>query len=394
MGCKYGVILAGHTTPLKPGYPDSSLRRCPINVPNAGAFLHDSNMNRRSFLKATLTATSLAQLSSNLTAADSSQPASSRIRIGFLGASHSHAFEKVRLTKDSPNFELVGVCEESEGVRRRLQNLGVQFISQEELFAKAQAVAVGSDVQDHARHAKSALLAGKHVHLEKPPADRLDVFQELVRLAEEKKLLLQMGYMWRFNPGINAALEAARQGWLGAVYLVRATINTSIAANQRREWAQFRGGTMFDLGSHVIDPMVRLLGRPEKVTSFLKKHGPFEDDLADNTVAVFEFPHALGIVTSTTLQPNAFSHRFFEVLGTKGTARVKPIEQPVLEVDLAEAAGPYPAKTQTINFPPYKRYAPEFAEFAEAIRQQRPLAVTPREDLLVQETLLRACRMD
>ena len=33
---------------------------------------------------------------------------------------------------------------------------------------------------------------------------------------------------------------------------------------------------MFEQGSHIIDPMVRLMGRPLKVTSTLKRHGPFE----------------------------------------------------------------------------------------------------------------------
>ena len=43
--------------------------------------------------------------------------------------------------------------------------------------------------------------------------------------------------------------------------------------------------------------------------------------------------------------------------------------------------------------PEYKRYVPEFAELAQAIRANQPLSVTPEEDLLVQETLMRACDM-
>jgi predicted dehydrogenase len=349
-------------------------------------------MNRRSFLKITAATASVTHLSRRLDAADNS-PSSSRLKIGFLGASHSHAFEKVKLAKDSPDFQLVGICDDSEDVRRRFGNLGVQFLSRAELLKQAEVVAVESAVRDHAEHAEAALLAGKHVHLEKPPADNLKAFEALVRLAQEKKLLLQMGYMWRFNPGINDALRAARQGWLGDIYLVRATINTTVPADRRPEWAEFRGGTMFELGSHVIDPVVRLLGRPEKVTTFLKKHGRFDDRLADNTVAVLEFPKAMSIVTSATLQPGAGAHRMFEILGTNGTALVKPIEQPTLQIDLAKAAGPYAAKNQIVTYPQYKRYIPEFAELAEAIRQKRPLAVTPQEDLLVQETLLRACEM-
>lgn len=357
-------------------------------------FDQNRGMNRRSFLEAGFAVASLTPLVQRLHAAATTQTSGPRIKIGFMGASHSHAFEKVRLAKESTDFELIGIHDAAEAVRQRFATSGVRFISQETLLNEAEVIAVESAVQDHARHAELALLAGKHVHLEKPPSDSLAAFQKLIHLAREKQRLLQVGYMWRFNPGINAALEAARNGWLGNVYLVRATINTSLSAGQRREVAQFRGGTMFELGSHVIDPVVRLLGRPEKVTSFLNHHGDEDDRLADNTVAVLEFSKTLAIITSATMQPGAGAHRFFEILGANGSALVKPIEQPVLHVDLAKAAGPYAAKAQMITFPPYKRYVAELVELAQAIRQARPLVVTPQEDLAVQEALLRACEMN
>jgi predicted dehydrogenase len=71
----------------------------------------------------------------------------------------------------------------------------------------------------------AALQAGKHVHLEKPPAARLADIQAVVALAREKKLLLQTGFMWRYNPGFLAIFEAARKGWLGDVFLVRGFIS-------------------------------------------------------------------------------------------------------------------------------------------------------------------------
>jgi predicted dehydrogenase len=246
-------------------------------------------------------------------------------------------------------------------------------------------------VQDHARDAKLALSAGKHVHLEKPPADTLDAFRELVTLAREKGVLLQMGYMWRYHPGINTALEAARQGWLGEVHLVRGTINTQLSAQQRAEVARSRGGTLLELGSHLIDVLARLLGRPTNITSILKTHGPFGDHVADNTLAIFEFPKALGVIFSSTLQPHAGRYRSLEILGTQGTAVVNPIEPPGLVIDLARAAGPYQAGINTVPMPQYLRYVPELSDLAVKIREGKQLAISPEEDLLVQETLMRAC---
>ena len=42
--------------------------------------------------------------------------------------------------------------------------------------------------------------------------------------------------------------------------------------------------------------------------------------------------------------------------------------------------------------PKYERYKPEFADLADAVRRNRPLAVTAAEEQLVQQWLIRACR--
>jgi hypothetical protein len=57
--------------------------------------------------------------------------------------------------------------------------------------------------------------------------------------------------MWRYNAGMIKAVEASRSGWLGSVYLVRGSIGNQLAPEQRREWAEFPGGTMFELGVHL-----------------------------------------------------------------------------------------------------------------------------------------------
>jgi predicted dehydrogenase len=347
-----------------------------------------STCNRREFLSASLALAATCLPQNQIQNAETSR----KIAVGFLGVGYSHFRDKHKLVSESNDWRLVGLCEEDAAVRAK-GPAGARWLSAEQLFAEAEVVVVESAVKDHARYAKRALLANRHVHVEKPPADTLEGFRELIRLAGEKKLLLQVGYMWRYNPGINAVLEAARKGWLGDVYLVRATMNTQAGPEQRREWERFRGGAMFEQGCHLIDPLVRLLGKPGKVTPILKHSSAIDDSLADNTVAVFEFPRALGVITSAPLQPNAGPHRFFEALGTNGTARVQPLEPPTLAVELAKAAGPYAAGKQEVKLPPYRRYVDEFAALAQSLREGKPLPFTAEEELNVQEALMRACEM-
>ena len=350
-------------------------------------------MNRRSFVKSGINLAALSAIPGTLSALAAEQPANTKIKIGFLGVTHSHAMGKIKIVRELPEFELIGIAEESEKAREPYENMNLKFFSPHELFKACSVIAVESAVRDHARQAKLALQAGKHVHLEKPPADNLQEFHELIALARSKKRLLQTGYMWRYHPGFRTAIQAAKQGWLGKVYLVRATMNSDVGADRRPEWAEFKGGAMFELGSHLMDAAVRLLGRPKTVTPFLKRHGEFSDNLADNTVAVLEFADATAIITSSTLQPNAGEHRFFEILGTNGTALLNPIEPPLLRIDLAKPAGPYVAGNQTVPLPPYRRYLGDFVELAKAVRGEEPLTVSLEEELLVHETLLRACAM-
>jgi len=316
-----------------------------------------------------------------------------KIKVGFLGGAHSHGLAKWKIIKASSDFELLGLAEESAQVRSQYQKLGAKLLSRDELLDTAELIIIESAVRDHARDAELALTAGKHVHVEKPPTVRMTELTELVALARKNKRLLQAGYMWRYHPGFAAMFEAVRKGWLGEIYLVRGMINTSVPPERRAEWAEFKGGGMFELGCHLIDSMVRFLGRPLQVKPTLRGDGPANDKLNDNNAVVFEFEHAMGVITNTTSQPNAFAYRSFEVFGTNGTAVLKPIEPPTLQIDLSKAAGPYKSGLQTIDLPAYERYVADFVELAAAIRGEKALSVTLDEELLVHKTLLKACEM-
>lgn len=328
------------------------------------------------------------------------------IRIAFLGGGHGHARAKVALTRQSPDWELVGIYEPDAALMSAYARLGVPALSLSEILEDPSipVVAVESWVWDLAKLAKAAVEAGKHIHLDKPPAASMADFRAIIEAAARRGRLVQVGYMWRYNPAVNAALEAARAGWLGDVFQVRGLINTTIPPEERKKLARFKGGQMFELGGHLIDPIVRLMGRPVRVMPFLRHdHRELDDGLADNTMAVLEWERAIGTVTTASMHfpdperrgnAGALPYRALELYGTRGAAIVRPIEGPAtLHVDLSEAAGPYRAGPQSQTFP-YTRYVDDFAELAAAVRGEGRLRVTPEEDLLVEETLLRASGMD
>jgi predicted dehydrogenase len=327
-------------------------------------------MNRRELLLASLAA------ASPMAAA----PASPRIRVAMLGTEHSHAAGKRKVLEHSTDYELAAVCE-----------LGPRA---EELLADAsiQVVVVEGKPWEVVEWGAKVIGAGKHLHLEKPPGNQMAPFRKLVEEARDKKLLLQVGYIWRFHQGIAAAFAAARQGYLGEVFSVRGTINTDLQPAARADLARFRSGMMFELGCHIIDRVVDLLDRPVRVHSRLRHDTSIADALADNTLAVLEYDKAMAVVSSAARQAGASQHRSFEILGANGSIVIQPVEPGTkMQVTLREAHGPYKAGSQQIDLPPQPRYAGDFRDLARAIRTHTPLQFSYDHELLVEETLLRAC---
>ena len=149
-------------------------------------------------------------------------PAKARkIRVAVLGIGHAHAMGKIRALRSMDEFELAGVCEPDAGRRREHEALqGLKWLSESEVLGDGgiRLVAVESRVQENLDYARKCIDAGKYVHLDKPPGEDLGALQRLLEDARRKNLVVQMGYQWRYHAGMQAAIEAARKGWLGNIY--------------------------------------------------------------------------------------------------------------------------------------------------------------------------------
>jgi predicted dehydrogenase len=321
-----------------------------------------------------------------------------RIRTGLLITQHGHLDGKMAAMLNSPDYSVVCAHEPDPATRRKRQAQpefrDVRWVGEDELLndASIQLVVVEPViVADAIGYGRKVIDAGKHLHLEKPPANRMPPFRELVEQARSRNLLLQMGYMWRFHEGITAAIEAVRNGWLGEVYMLRGTINTDLSAPVRSRVAHYQGGMMFELGCHLIERVVDLWGRPADVRSWLRHDTSAGDQLADNTLAVLQYPNALAVVACSASMPGSTEHRSFEVIGTDGTMFVQPVEPGnTMRVCLRKARGPYAAGWQEVRFRDQTRFVADMRELARAIKIGRPLRYSYDYELLVHETILRA----
>ncbi len=319
--------------------------------------------------------------------------ASAPVRTAVLGTGHAHAYAKIRALRSLPEFDFAGVCEPHGEPRSNEVFQGVRWLQLDELLndRSIRMVAVESRVQYNLELAEKCVAAGKFVHLDKAPGEDLPRFRRLLDSAASKGLTVQAGYMWRYLPTMRAAIDAAKQGWLGDVRFVRATINKVIPPAERKRLALFRGGMMFELGCHMVDRVVEVLGKPRSVTAMLDKDG--SDDLASNCLAVFHYDKALAEIYIAAHQPNGANHRTFEIQGTNGTAVVRPFSGSKLTVELAAAAGPYRAGFQDVATPPEAKpaYSPDLLELAAVVRGERKPSYSAAFDLMAHQSLLQAC---
>lgn len=257
-----------------------------------------------------------------------------KIRIGQIGIGHNHGEAKMLGFRKFPElFEIVGVNEDDPSWLEKRGHLkgyeGLPFLSREEILEKSDAILVETDVPYLTRTAQICVDAGKHIHLDKPASgagESLEDYRRVLETARAKDLIVQLGYMYRYNPAIMWCMEKVRNGELGEIYSVTAEMNTFHGKPYKQWLSQFDGGIMYILGSHLVDLVVSLLGAPQKINSFFRHTGLDGVDFPDNNLAVLEYEKALARIFVSSVEVNGWGRRQFTVAGSRGTIAIMPIE--------------------------------------------------------------------
>jgi len=321
-----------------------------------------------------------------------------RLKIGQIGVAHAHA-SKLEVYRRSPDYEVIGIVEPDKQLREQADQQpafrDLPWITEEQLFNTPElaAVLVETHVRDLLSTAERCIAAGKHIHLDKPAGVSLPQYQRLLAAAEKQKLLVQMGYMYRYSPAVTLMRQFLRDGWLGDVFEVHTVMSKVVPPADRKELAEFRGGIMFELGCHIIDQVLGVLGPPDRVHALPRATGKHDDELADNMLAVFEYPQATATVKSSAVEVDGGSRRHFVVCGTAGTFQIQPLDSPAVRLTLDRDRGEYKKGTQEIKLPRFTRYVADAADMAQIIRGEKESDFSYQHDLAVQKTVLLASGM-
>lgn len=349
-------------------------------------------LSRRTLLSAAIASAAVEGIYSSHSRADAKKP---RIKVGQIGVGHAHA-TKLEVYRNSPDYEVVGIVEPNKALRERASAQpafrGLPFLAEEQLLSTPglSAVLVETHVHDLLAAAERCVKAGKHVHLDKPAGQSLPPYRQLLATAEQKRLLVQMGYMYRYSPAVIILRQFLNDGWLGDVFEVHTVMSKVVGDPERIKLAEFRGGIMFELGCHVIDLVIGVLGKPAHVHSYPRHSGKQSDGLADNVLAVLEYPQATATVKSSAEEVDGGSRRHFVVCGTSGTFHIQPLDSPAIRLTLDRDRGEYKKGTHEIKLPKFSRYVADAADMARIIRGEKESDFSYAHDLTVQQTVLAA----
>lgn len=127
------------------------------------------------------------------------------LKIGLIGTGHLGKIH-LRLLKELSEWEFVGFYDANVDVAAKISaeyNIKA-FNSAAALLSEIDAVDIVTPTLSHFELAKAALETGKHVFLEKPITHTIKEAETLVKLAQEKGLVGQVGHVERFNPAFLA----------------------------------------------------------------------------------------------------------------------------------------------------------------------------------------------
>ena len=146
-------------------------------------------------------------------------------------------------------------------------------------------VLVNTPDHTHYEYTRAALEAGKHVVVEKPFILEISEGTELIELAEKKGKILTVFQSRRWEGDFLTVKDIISQGLVGRLVEYEAHFDRfrNFIRDSWKEKPENKTGTLYNLGSHLIDQALVIFGFPDAVYADIRKQrtGSLVDDLFD-----------------------------------------------------------------------------------------------------------------
>ena len=309
------------------------------------------------------------------------------VRICMIGAGRVGKLHSGTLRRHVPGGDVVALVDPYESV---LNETGDQFeierrfkSLEEALEAVAfDAVVITTPTPTHRDLAVLAAEHGKHVFLEKPMALSLAECDDILRAVSHHGVLLQMGFMRRFDPDFAAAWERIQGGEIGEPMMIKSLTH---GPGLPPPWAtdlRTSNGNLAEVNSHDLDTVRWLMAsNPRRmyveVANFKgAERGVTSEHFYDNMFATVKFESgALGNISGVCPCDYGYDSRV-EIIGKKGIMTIGQLQGEAIVVCTDRERG--------LVTPIFRRwpdrfrwgYIQELEHFVACIQQQRPPKVT------------------
>ncbi|WP_087036081.1 UDP-N-acetylglucosamine 3-dehydrogenase [Thermococcus litoralis] len=240
------------------------------------------------------------------------------VGVGNMGFHHARIYSE--LAREG-RVELIGVAdanfERAKEVAEKFKTRA--FADYRELIKEVDAVSIAVPTSLHKQVALEFIENGVHVLVEKPIAESIESAEEIIKAAKNNEVVLMVGHVERFNPGVLKLKEVLDEGLIGKVVTLTAKRVGPLPPQIKDV------GVIVDLAVHDIDAMSFLLG--DKVKSVYARAGSAKNplELEDYAIIMLNFGDATGIVETNWLTPHKV--RTLSVVGTEGIAELDYITQ-------------------------------------------------------------------
>lgn len=172
----------------------------------------------------------------------------------------------------------------------------IDFCSDMETFFEGiDSVYVASPHQTHYEYVRSALEHGKHVLCEKPMVLKKSQSEELYEYAKQQNRVLFEGIKTAYCPGFEKLLGIACSGIIGTIHYIDACFTKLEDRDKRERTDAAYGGSLTELGSYCMLPVIKLFGNKYEDVRFESIHDSNGLDLFTKV----SFRYLKGIATAT-----------------------------------------------------------------------------------------------
>jgi predicted dehydrogenase len=275
------------------------------------------------------------------------------VGVGHLGRHHA------RLASELPGVSLVGIHDHHEGRAEEVaRERGLTVLSgPEEVARRAQAVVIATPTSSHGALSRFFLERGLDVLVEKPITEEVSAATALVDLARERRRVLGVGHVERYNPAVAAVLARVPEPVFIEGHRLGLFAPRSLDVD-----------VVLDLMIHDLQIVTDLVRRP--VREIRAAGMPVVTSKIDIANARIEFEGGC-VANLTASRVSSERMRKLRVFGRSLYCSVDMHERSVQAFALGDGSGPSRIVPVAVPVEPGDPLARELSDFVAAVRERR-----------------------